>query len=84
MRTTVTLDDDLVARLKRSAHDRGVSFKSAINEAIRSGLDNPPQPRPFRVEGRRMGPAKLDLRKALQLAAHLDDEESIRELHRGR
>ncbi|MBE9064218.1 type II toxin-antitoxin system VapB family antitoxin [cf. Phormidesmis sp. LEGE 11477] len=37
MRTTLTLDDDVAARLKQL---RGFSsFKEAVNEAIRAGLD---------------------------------------------
>jgi Ribbon-helix-helix protein, copG family len=83
MRTTVTLDDDLAARLKQAAHERGISFKAAINEAIRGGLDNPPRARRFTVEPRRLGPAKVDLTKALQLSAQMEDEERIRKLRRG-
>jgi Ribbon-helix-helix protein, copG family len=83
MRTTVTLDDDLAARLKQAAHERGISFKAAINEAIRGGLDNPRRARRFTVEPRRLGPAKVDLTKALQLSAQMEDEERIRKLRRG-
>lgn len=83
MRTTVTLDDDLAKRLKRTAHERGISFKAAINEAVRGGLNRPPQPKPYRVKARPMG-AKVDLTKALRLAAELEDEEIIRKLEQGR
>jgi hypothetical protein len=38
MRTTVTLDPDVAAMLKAVARDRGVSFKQALNEAVRAGL----------------------------------------------
>jgi hypothetical protein len=38
MRTTVTLDDDLVARLDRRRAERGMTFKEALNEAVRRGL----------------------------------------------
>ena len=38
MRTTLTLDDDLAGLLKRRARDLGVSFKEAVNRAIRAGL----------------------------------------------
>ncbi len=39
MRTTVTLDDDLAIRLERLSQEQGRSFKSVINEAVRSGLE---------------------------------------------
>jgi hypothetical protein len=38
MRTTVTLDDDLVVRLERRRAERGMTFKEALNEAVRVGL----------------------------------------------
>ena len=39
MRTTVTLDDDLAVRLERHRNQRGESFKQALNEAVRAGLN---------------------------------------------
>lgn len=81
MRTTLTLDDDLAARLKDTAHARGISFKAAVNEAIRGGLERPVvQARPYRVKTRRMGVPSVDLTKATQLAAQLEDEELVRRL----
>ncbi|MDX2012763.1 MAG: hypothetical protein SFW67_21365 [Myxococcaceae bacterium] len=38
MRTTLTLDDDLVARLKDEVHRRRVPFRDVVNDAIRRGL----------------------------------------------
>jgi hypothetical protein len=38
MRTTVTLDDDLAVRLERSRLQRGLTFKDALNEAVRAGM----------------------------------------------
>src|SRR5215471_17992270 len=38
MRTTVTLDPDVEARLREIARERGISFKEALNSAIRAGL----------------------------------------------
>lgn len=81
MRTTITLDDDLAARLKDSAHERGVSFKAAVNEAIRSGLERPLRPKPYRLASRKMGAPNVDLTKATQLAAQLEDDEIVRRLH---
>lgn len=81
VRTTLTLDDDLAARLKDSAHERGISFKSAVNEAIRSGLERPRRSRPYRVRARSMGAPAVDLAKATQLAGQLEDDELLRRLH---
>ena len=38
IRTTVTLDDDVLSRLNEASAKRGISFKEMINDAIRSGL----------------------------------------------
>jgi hypothetical protein len=38
MRTTLTLDDSLVRVLKRIAGQRGESFKTVVNEALRAGI----------------------------------------------
>ena len=38
MRTTLTLDDDVAARLKKEMRRSGVSLKQAVNDALRRGL----------------------------------------------
>ncbi|MBI4613914.1 MAG: DUF2191 domain-containing protein [Planctomycetes bacterium] len=38
MRTTVTLDDDVAAKLKERSLRSGESFKRVLNEALRIGL----------------------------------------------
>ena len=38
MRTTLTLDDDVVALLEKARRAKGLSFKQIVNEALRSGL----------------------------------------------
>lgn len=46
MRTTVTLDPDVEALIRRAMHERGFTFKQALNEAIRAGAaSRPPRPR---------------------------------------
>lgn len=86
MRTTVTLEEDLFRALKQSAHERDVSFKTAINEAIRSGLRGERRRgKPYRIQARDMGLRPgVDLTKANQLAAELEDAELIRKLRQGR
>jgi GGDEF domain-containing protein len=38
MRTTLTLDDDLIQRLKQVAHRDGKPFKVVLNETLRAGF----------------------------------------------
>ena len=83
MRTTVTLEEDVAVRLREAARTRGISFKAVINEAIRAGLAEPPDARPFRVEARPLGlRAGIDLTKANALAAQLEDDDLIDRMKR--
>lgn len=38
MRTTLTLDDDVVAALERRRADRGTRLRDEVNELLRAGL----------------------------------------------
>jgi hypothetical protein len=38
MRTTITLEDDVAASLKRLGKRRGLKFKTLINQALREGI----------------------------------------------
>jgi len=82
MRTTVTLDPDLAAKLRRAAKERGISFKEALNTTLRAGMaDRSGNARPYRLPARRLGLRPgIDLDKALDLAAALEDNETIRTL----
>lgn len=83
MRTTVTLEPDVEALLKQAMRERGLSFKRAINEAVRSGLAQSAAPAPpFRQRSMHLGRAKMDLTKALSLAGELNDQDVIRR-HQG-
>jgi len=85
MRTTVTLDEDVAASLHAAARERGVSFKVALNEAVRSGLGAAGGAKPYRVPVRRMGARpEVNLDKALALAAQLEDAELLRKLDLGK
>jgi hypothetical protein len=62
-RTTVTLDDDVVAKLAGEAHRSGLPFRHVLNEALRRALSQPRKPRgskPFKVRARDLG-ARPDL-----------------------
>jgi len=82
MRTTVTLDPDVAAKLKAVARQRGISFKQALNQAVRAGLGPAHRSvRPFTQQTQAMALRPgVNLDKALQLATALEDEEVVRRL----
>jgi len=81
MRTTVTLDEDVAAKLKMAARERGVSFKQALNDAVRAGLSRPSEPRAYRLPTFHLGlRSGVNLDKALRLAAELEDAEVVHKL----
>ena len=80
MRSTLTLDDDIAAELKRLAAASGKPFKRVVNETLQVGLRGPkelPHTKPFRLEPVSLGgPCHgIDLAKALRLADNLEDQE---------
>jgi hypothetical protein len=82
MRTTVTLEPDVEDLVKRAMRERHLTFKQAVNEAIRAGMaPNAADPRPFPTYD--MGEALVDVTKALRLAGDLEDAEIARRLAKG-
>ena len=61
MRTTLTLDDDVAAKLKAAAKRR--PFKIVVNEALRAGLaaleKRAPARKPYRTRGFNLGPSLI-------------------------
>lgn len=56
IRTTITLDDDVVERVKRESRMRGASFKQTLNDLLRAGLaEKPKARRPFKIKPMNMG-----------------------------
>jgi hypothetical protein len=85
MRTTITLDPDTRMLVERVMREKGLSFKDAVNQAIRAGL----MPFPDRAarsytEARAIGPARVDVTRALALAGELEDDALARRLAEGR
>jgi hypothetical protein len=81
MRTTITLEPDVVRALKAVAREQGVSFRQALNEAVRAGLA-PHGRRPgtrFVQKTYSLG-AEQHFRwdKALAVAVALEDADSAR------
>ncbi len=57
IRTTVTLDDDVMERVKQESQARGASFRDTLNELVRAGLLNTRNKpvRTFKIEPTPMG-----------------------------
>ncbi len=65
MRTTLTLDEDVAAKLRAEARRSGRSFREVVNEAIRRGLA-------YRQVMRSAGPFKITPRDLGRLRPGLD------------
>lgn len=86
MRTTLTIDDDLLAKLKQRARERDLPLKQVINQTLRAGLgDAAGRGRRYRVpELELRARPGVDLDRALALAGELEDREIVRKLARGK
>jgi hypothetical protein len=82
MRTTVTLDPDVEAKLRQATRERGQPFKVVLNDAVRAGLTGgEPTTRDYRLATRPMGVRpNVDLDRALSIAGDLEDAEIVRKL----
>jgi hypothetical protein len=82
MRTTVTLDPDVEHLLRRRMSEKKVSFKRALNDAIRESAAARPV---VHVETPTfdLGVPAIDLTKAMRISAELEDETLIAGLRRG-
>ena len=79
-RTTVTLDADTDAVVRRLMRERSIGFKQALNEAIRAGVARPGTRRRVSTPVFDMGQPQIPIDKALRLSADLEDEELQRKL----
>lgn len=77
MRTTVTLDPDTEQVVRERMKAEGISFKKALNDAIRDGAKGRPKPRRFRQRTFDMGEPRVDLTHANRIAAELEDDAII-------
>ncbi|MBZ5725040.1 MAG: antitoxin [Acidobacteriia bacterium] len=82
MRTTVTLDPDVEALIRGAMKERGLSFKEALNSALRAGLARTrPGRRSFVQKTYPLGPEQnFRWDKALAAADTMEDEELSRKL----
>jgi hypothetical protein len=84
MRTTVTLDADVEAKLKATMRERGVSFKAALNDAVRAGLDSStPVSRPYKMPTAPLG-VRINIDKASRIVGEWEDEEILRKMEEGK
>jgi len=80
MRTTVTLDSDVEQLLRRRMRERGITFKEAVNEAVRNGA-TPANRRSVAADFPTfdMGEPLVDVTHALRLAGELEDTQRARD-----
>lgn len=80
----MTLDPDVEALVKAAMADQHLTFKAAVNRAIRAGLA-PKRREPFRQRTFNLGfRPDIAYDKALQLASAVEDEELVRKLSLGK
>ncbi len=84
MRTTITIDDDLMQELRKRALQSNLRLKEVINNAIRYGLKAAAEARPGEMYVCPIfslgNPSSYDLDRALDLAEQLESEEITRKL----
>ena len=80
MRTTITLEPDVEALIRSAMKKRGISFKEALNSAVRAGLTQGKRNRRSFVQKSFSLGSDQNLRwdKALEAAAAVEDEELSR------
>lgn len=83
VRTTLTLDPDVEALVRKSMRERGLSFKEAVNSALRQALTTAEHVT-ISFATFDLGEASTDLTHARRVAAELDDDEIARDLDVGR
>lgn len=79
MRTTLTIDDDIAARIEQRRRTDGRSLKQVINQLLRAGLrssERPPEAKPYRTKTQklRLRPG-FDAARLNQLVDELETEE---------
>ena len=80
MRTTLTLDDDVLEQAKALASRLDKPFKTVVNEALRAGLKEvakPAEQRPYQTRAHAMGLRQgRNLDNIHELLAHVEGEDS--------
>lgn len=85
MRSTVTLDPDVDQQLRARMRERGTGFKETLNETLRRGLREDSAPLPYQPPRFRSGVhSAVNLDKALDVVAELEDDEFSRRVELGK
>lgn len=79
----MTRDPDVEQIVRRRTRERGMSFKEAINDAIRRSVSRS-SPTRFRTATASMGESRVNLDRALQVVADLEHDELVRKIRSGR
>ena len=82
VRTTVTLDADTELIVRRRMRSQKISFKQALNDAIRDGAAGA-EIAVFRTATASMGEPTVNLDRALQIAAELEDDALVARMKAG-
>lgn len=85
MRTTVDIDDAIMAELRQRAHRRHTSLKTVVNEALRTAVagGDVAGAEPYTCPTFAMGECRhagFDMDKALRIAGAVEDAEIARKL----
>jgi Arc/MetJ family transcription regulator len=79
MRTTLTIDDDVLDKARSLAARLHTPFRQVVNEALRAGLrvvEEPAQRRPYRTRPHKLGlKAGRNLDNIQELIAQIEGEE---------
>lgn len=79
MRTTIVIDDDVLGRARMLANELNTSFRSVVNEALRTGLEQVEKPakrRRYRTRPHSMGVRRgYNLDNIQELLAQTDGED---------
>jgi hypothetical protein len=79
MRTTLTLDPDVSAKIKRSVAELRKPFKVVVNDLLRSGLEknSKPKTKPYKTKSFGMGAPRpgYNLDNIAELIAQLEGED---------
>jgi len=80
MRTTLSIDDDVLERARAVAAKLRTPFKAVVNEALRAGLDFvelPAKRRPYKTEPHAMGlRSGRNIDNIQELLAQIEGEDS--------
>ena len=72
MRTTVRLDDDVLAAAERLRRERHISLSQAVNELARAGTREQPARRRFRQRTADVGELLIDVSNVAEALEQLD------------